>query len=304
MNIAFWSPTESRQEAYLTALSAVTATVRFACRVIVVENYVTEKNLGYLLLGPRYRGIRMNYRQFGAQTATNDTFLRFVSKETGRKVRGQRSLEIIPDSLYFLPMNQSLSKDVYEYGFMEELPEITEYCRDNYDAVFWNLEGRGNMTTPRILEHADRVIVALPGTWREFERFYEEYKSIINKSIVLIKEQTGEMLSTTGLVRRIKRKYPFMKGRVFPLPMSNELRCAVADGKVVEYICEHFDDKKISKEYEVIHSLRNLVGLLLGKTEKQSGNRYWHDLHKDEKNSSFESPESTENEELWVADHY
>ncbi len=303
MNITFWSPTESCQEAYLTALSAVTAAVRFACKVIVVENYLAERNLGHLLLGPRYRWIRMNYRQFCAQTATNDTFLRFLSKETGRKIRGQRSLEIIPDSLYFLPMNQSLSKGVYEYGFMEELPEIIDYCRENYDAVFWNLEGHGNMTTPRLLEHADRVVIVLPGTWREFEQFYEDYKSIMNKSILLLQEQTGEMLSAAGLVRRIKRKYPFMKGRVFPLPVSNELRCAVAEGKTVEYICAHFDDKKISKEYEVIHTLRNLAGMLLGNVEKQ-GSRYWQDIRKGTKNSSLESPELPENEELWVAEHY
>lgn len=307
MNIAFWSPFGGSGASGLAALAAAVAAVRFPCRIVVLDNYLGTRNLGHLLLGERYGELRQNFRQFEAGVKRGDTFLQFLSAETGRRVRGHQCLEVIPESLYFCPMNQSLSKDIYEYGFMEELPETVEYCGEFYDAAFWNLESNRNMTTPWLLEQAEQVVVCLPGTWEAFQNFYDDYKSLMPKSLLVLQEQPTAALSIASLIRRIRRKYAVPKGRLYGWHATGELLCALEEGKTVEYICANYRVEKTSPEYEGLRCLRNLVFQLLRKEKEQPplGYQELNAALLARKQSS--SPEASSEvrktaEELWVAE--
>lgn len=248
----------------------------------------------------------MNYRQFQAESPTRDTFLRFLSKETGKRIRGHRSLEIIPESMFFLPMNQSLSKDVYEYGFMEEMEDTLEYCRENYEHTFLNLESNRNMTTPWLLEWADEVVVWIPGNWKAFEELYDKCKSILGRCTIVLMEDRTSLLSLNGLIRRIKRKYPFAKGKVFGISPTNELQCAFEEGKIVEYVCNYYSIGKLSKEYECIREVKGMVNRLLKTGERESHPNYspgFLEAYKQNEKSSGLPQNNMETEELFVAEH-
>lgn len=307
MNIAFWAPQGGTGAASLSALAAAVAAVRFPCRIVALENYLGAHNLGHLLLGERFGELRKNFRQFQAGMKRGDTFLQFLSVETGRRIRGHRCLEVIPDSLYFYPMNQSLSKDIYEYGFMEELPEIMEYCGEFYNAVFWNLEANRNITTPWLLEQAEQVVVSLPGTWEAFQKFFDDYKSLMPKSVLVLQEQPEQAVSMAALLRRIRRKYAISKGQLYGWHVSNELLCALDEGKTVEYVCANYHAGKMSREYEGIRCLRNLVFQLLRKEKNQRPMGYQElnaALLARKQNSPSEAASGARKtaEELWVAD--
>ncbi len=308
MNIAFWAPQGGDAAAGLCALLAASAALRFPCRTVVLDNYLAAKNLGSLLLGERFEEIRQSYRQFQADIKRGDTFLQFLSRETGKRIRGRKALEIIPDGLFFCPMNQSLPKDVFEYGFMEELPDLFEYCAETFDASFWNLEANRNFTTPWLLEQADKVVVLLPGSWEAFQKFFEDYKSLLHKSLIVLQEQPFMTLSMASLIRRIRKKYALPKEQLYGWCASANLQCALAEGKTVEYLCKYFHAAKLSPEYEGMRCIYQLTAMLLQKERKQQPHSYPElgaPLMARRKSSSPASAltrDRAEGEELWVAE--
>ncbi len=252
---AFWSYGQNRETAAIMSLTAVISSFCFPCRIMTVENYLGKENLGYHLLGPRYDSIKQYYAVNTPERYMHgDSFLQHLRRETGKHIRYKRGLEIIPDSLYFIPMNQSIQKDVYEYGFEHEIHELLEHCKDHYDYLFVNLEANKNISTKTILDIAEDVVVCMPASMDLLEVFCEQYRSLLHKVTFAF---CGE--SNTQFMRRVKKRFGdhTVQGMLFALtPLAKQ---AIENGKVIEYLSLHFHDDKEESEYSFIRKLKHFA---------------------------------------------
>ncbi len=252
---AFWSYGQNRETAAIMSLTAVISSFSFPCRIMTVENYLGKENLGYHLLGPRYDTIKQYYAVNTPERYMHgDSFLQHLRRETGKHIRNKRELEIIPDSLYFMPMNQSIQKDVYEYGFEHEINELLEHCKDYYDYLFVNLEANKNISTKTILDIAEDVVVCMPASMDLLEEFCEQYRSLLHKVTFAF---CGE--SNVQFMRRVRKRFGdhLVQGMVFSLTPS--AKQAIENGKVIEYLSLHFHDTKEQPEYSFIRKLKHFA---------------------------------------------
>ncbi|MBO7631729.1 MAG: hypothetical protein J6S78_05310, partial [Lachnospiraceae bacterium] len=185
MMISFWSPVKDEYVSSIAVLSAMAGCEEFSCKVALADNYVGQGNIGRCLFGDAYNRFRKDYDRYQSEYyERGDSFLKFLRKETGMPVYKERTLEYLHDRLFFLPLNQSLRSDIYEYGFERELPDILEFCKARFDFLFLNTESRGNLSTKTILDYSDKVVVCMPNAEWVLDLFIEQYSSIISKSIL------------------------------------------------------------------------------------------------------------------------
>lgn len=252
---AFWSYGQNRETAAIMSMTAVISCFCFPCRIMTVENYLDKENLGYHLLGPRYDSIK-NY--YAANTPERymqgDSFLQHLKRETGKHIRYKRGLEIIPDSLYFMPMNQSIQRDVYEYGFEHEISELLEHCKDHYDFLFVNLEANKNISTKTILDIAEDVVVCMPASMDLLEEFCEQYRSLLYKVTFAF---CGD--NDTQFIRRVRKRFGDRTVQGMMFSMTQAAKQAIEDGKVIEYLSLHFHDSKEQPEYPFVKKLKRFA---------------------------------------------
>ena len=244
MMISFWSPVKDEYVSSIAVLSAMAGCEEFSCKVALADNYVGQGNIGRCLFGDAYNRFRKDYDRYQSEYyERRDSFLKFLRKETGMPVYKERTLEYLHDRLFFLPLNQSLRSDIYEYGFERELPDILEFCKARFDFLFLNTESRGNLSTKTILDYSDKVVVCMPNAEWVLDLFIEQYSSIISKSILFFHGDPD-----SGFLRRMRRKYSRYRANMMYLPLTDDLKEAIRDGRLREY-CEQDSERRREKDY-------------------------------------------------------
>ncbi len=259
MLVAFWSGWGNKDTAAVLSLTAIAGCLCFPRRVLTLENYLNSNNLGFHLIGERYNEIKKRYSYNSPEYyAVGDSFLQHIKRETGRSIRHNRCVEIIPDALYFLPLNQSIPRDVYEYGFEREWEELLEYGEEFYDLVYVNLEQNKNITTMRILERADMVVACLPSDCLMFEDFRKRYPSVLEKSMVVI---CGENARCGAY--QLRSRHPEYATKIVPFEFSPSVLAELSEGRVMEYFCIHFYDDIEIREYSLIRQAKKLAAQII-----------------------------------------
>ncbi len=264
MLVAFWSGDDRRDTAGIMALTAIVGCLSFPCKVLTMENYLCTHNMGFHLLGKRYDEIKSRYRNNSPENFTvGDTFLHHIRRETGRSIRHNRCVEIIPESLYFLPLNQSTQRDVYEYGFENEYVELMNYGLEFYDFVFVNVEQNRNISTIPILDMADEVVVCLPADAYALREFCDKYKSILHKVYFVFCGQGSSLFH-----QMLDAKFGEKATRWTYLEYTMSAFAALTEGRGLEYLCTHFYDDKGQSEYEFVNQVKEMVYQIMQKERR------------------------------------
>lgn len=264
MLVAFWSGDGRRDTAGVMALTAMVGCLSFPCKIVTMENYLCTHNMGFHLLGKRYDEIKSRYNNNSPENFTvGDTFLQHIRRETGRSIRHNRCLEIIPESLYFLPLNQSTQRDVYEYGFENEFGELMDYGLGFYDFVFINVEQNRNISTVPILDMADEVVVCLPADAFALRDFCDRYKSLLHKVYFVFCGQGSSLFQ-----QMLYAKFGEQLTRWTYLEYTTTALAELAEGRGLEYLCTHFYDCKGQSEYEFISRVKEMVYHIMQKERR------------------------------------
>lgn len=231
MIISFWSPVKNEYVSSITALTAMAGCSDFLCRVVLAENYVGAENIGHCLFGNTFNRLRRDYDRYQSEYfERGDSFLKFLKKETGKAMYQGRTLEVMHEHLYFMPLNQSLRADIYEYGFDAEFEDIREYCETEFDFLFLNTASSGNLSTKAVLNCSDQVVICLPTAEWVLDVVMERYSSLLSQSVLLFH---GD--SDSAFLRRMRRKYPAYREKMLFLPISDRLKEAVREGRIVDF---------------------------------------------------------------------
>ena len=255
MMLSFWSPIKNEFVSSLSVLTAYAGSTDFLCKVVMSENYLGADNLGRHLIGESYNGLRREYDRSQSRIyERGDSFLKFLRNQTGRNIYMGRSLEIVPDHLYFLPLNQSLRSDIYEYGYEREFYDIRDYCEARFDFMFVNTESFGNLSTKLVLESSRMVVICLPTAEWVTDLVMERYASLLSKAVIVFHGDPD-----SGFLRRMKRKYPAFRNRMMFLPVTEELKEAVRECRLLEFASTECMRKDAGYESKVMQKIRYLA---------------------------------------------
>lgn len=242
MITAFWSPVRNEYISSLGVLTAMTGCKNFLCKVVMAENYIGLDNIGHCLFGDAYSRMRREHDWYrSGYYERGDTFLKYLRNQTGMTIYLNRSLEIVEDHLYYLPLNQCLRSDIYEYSFEREFADIAEYCGAHFDFLFLNTASQGNLSTKTILSVCDLVVVCLPADEWFFNTLLERYSSLLSKSILVFYGDPD-----SGFLRRMKKKHYKYRDRMFYIPITDELKEAVRIGRISDFFYAEQDSQKES----------------------------------------------------------
>ena len=255
MMLSFWSPIKNEFVSSLSVLTAFAGSTDFLCKVVMSENYLGVDNLGRHLIGESYNGLRREYdRSQSRFYGRGDSYLKFLKSKTGRNIYMGRSLEIVRDHLYFLPLNQSLRSDIYEYGFEREFHDIREYCEARFDFLFINTESFGNLSTKLVLEYSRMVVICLPTAEWVTDLVMERYASLLPKAVLVFHGDPD-----SGFLRRMRRKYPAFRDRMMFVPVTEDLKEAAREGRVLEYAATEWMRREEGYESKVMQKIRYLA---------------------------------------------
>lgn len=233
MIVSFWSPVRNEYVSCLGVLTAMTGCRKFLCKVVMAENYIGLDNIGHCLFGDTYNRMRKDYDRYqSGYYERGDSFLKFLKKRTGKAVSMGRTLEIMEDHLYYLPLNQCLRSDIYEYSFEREFPDIRDYCAAHFDFLFLNTASQGNLSTKTLLSVCDLAVICLPAAEWVFELLLERYSSLLTKALIVFCADPD-----SGFLRRMRKKYPKHKERMYFIPVTDDLKEAVRIGRVFDFAC-------------------------------------------------------------------
>lgn len=269
MLISFWSPVRDEYVSAIASLTAISGCTDFLCKVVLCENHVGAGNYGHCLFGDAYQRLRKEYDKYqSGYYERGDSFLKFLAKQTGKSLSHGRTLEIVKDYLFFLPLNQSLRNDIYEYGFDQELHEILEFAERHFDFLFMNTADSGNLSTKTILNLSETVVVCLPASEWIVDYFMEHYSGLIEKSVLLIHGEPD-----SGFYKRIRRKYALFRDRMMYLPITEELREYVREGRITDYWFQN-EAMPRAKGKDTLQKLKYLSFQLLRRERKNGMLRY------------------------------
>ena len=270
MMISFWSPVKDELVSGIAVLMATAGCMEFSCKVVLTDNYVGQGNIGRCLFGEAYNRFRRDYDRARSECyERGDSFIRFLRKETGNAIAYGRTLEILNEQLYFLPLNQSLRSDIYEYGFDREFPDICDFCEARFDFLLLNTESRGNLSTKTILNCADQIVILLPTAEWMLDLLMEEYASVLPHAVIVFHGEPD-----SGFLRRMKRKYAAFRSKMLFLPISDEVKEAIREGKIIEYYVNASEKYREGNADPVMQKLRYITFSVMRKEKKETKLRY------------------------------
>lgn len=259
MNIACWSPVRGDISGYFAGLFAAVAVTEFPCRAAAMENYIKNRNLGHCLLGERYDALRMDFGQYRSDCNFGDTFLEFLSNNTGKKIERRKGLEIMKDKLVFIPLNQSVPKEVYDYGICSMYEELSEFCRTYFDFTVWNLETNRNPATTKILDDADTVLALVPGKADAVEEFYMKCKAGMKRFRLVLYGFEKDTHELERLEKKACLRWGMDRKRITRIVFGNHFLECAKRGNLINYVLEQQDRKKEGSDYELLQHMRYLV---------------------------------------------
>ena len=118
----------------------------------------------------------------------------------------------------------------------------------------------GNTLSSKIiLQEADLIVVNLSQNPYILEDFFENYRSLIDKSVYLLGNYTPESKYTKGY---ILRKYHIPRERIATIPYNVEFHDALNSGSVISFLNQNYQCKRKDENYYFIREVKRAVEMI------------------------------------------
>lgn len=302
MKIAFWS--NARGSIGVTSnLACVSIAMAFesSCKTVLLENHYQKNPLANMLIHKqekrvdqnaasvsRYRGLdhvinqlsgeqskcRIHYNEMQHEDVEEElwTLHDLHRKEKklffrkNEKLMKEASVEILINSLYYLPMGNHFNQFIFDYILNENIMKLLWASEIFASYTFIDTSNENNLSSKIILEEADIVVVTLVAERDILEQFFHDYQSLLSKCIILL----SEFKINISLINAISSKYSFNISKIIPIPYNMEYSQAIRQGTVVEFMMRNYRCKKEHPNYQFINSVRHTAAAIQ-KEHKQKG---------------------------------
>ena len=271
MIISVWNQDDRDLSKAFTTLLASVATLLYPTKITVLENSMSGRLIGDMMLGNTYSE---ELREDGArfyEKGAGGSIVPYIESRYLKSGRMKNLVEIVERGLYYIPQYNDGSKVVFDLDFYDRMFEYKEQAQKISDHLIIATARNDSFTTPHVLEAADKVVVLIPFNALNISRFLDNYRSIRSKCIMvyLIHE---DLIKNRENANRLMRNYGFRKNEYYIIGYTDQMEYSEVRGKILDYIRENLEHRH-PEEQAFLNSLRRLCEEIFGKKELGMGYR-------------------------------
>ena len=160
MKIVFWSNyPKSDVTSNMTAVG-VMFSIMFPAKVMMMTNHCNHDNLGRTLLGRCYDDVLKEDSGYLDGRGLKPNIKR-IEEVPGCFDYPQNAETLSEDGLYYFAQGKLFNNEIYELRVMEEINRFFGYLNESEDYIFIDAKSQDSISTVRLLEEADIVVVNL-----------------------------------------------------------------------------------------------------------------------------------------------
>ncbi len=272
MIIAFWS--NANEKSSVTANMAAISTacvIRYPYSVVMMENYLSRSNLRAAFYGRETISI---VNEVGTNYYDGNGMEGLIRKiyrgDHTKDVIDSYVKKIIPNRLFYIPQRRVLHSEVFDYEFGHGIEPLLTLMKQYADISFIDTASHHNLSTKTILEKADLIVVNLYQNQTILEDFFQNYSSLVSKSVFLINKYEYH---TKMSCKVICRRYDLPIESLIAIPENELFQIACRSGGVKDFIDSYNNCGKESANYLFMHAIKKATYIILKKAVEAERNK-------------------------------
>ena len=172
------------------------------------------------------------------------------------------SRKLFGEQLRYIPHSQISGKDLFEYELYQSIEELLGWMDQQDEIYLIDTEYGGNLSSKYILEHADLIVVNLCQSGAVLNQFFEQYQSLIDKSVFLLGNYHPNSRYSQ---KNILRKYQIDKKHLAVIPYNMEYHDALEEGTVLHFLERNMHCSKRNDNYIFMRDMKKAVDMIWSK---------------------------------------
>jgi hypothetical protein len=290
MKIAFWSNAKGKcgVTSNLACIS-IASSIKYAYRTVLIENHDQNNTLENVLMYNRgnyharesdnlmFQKVGMNHvlnqiaaESYNTENRSNHTLM---LKEKEQWMIKEASLEILDNSLYYIPTNNTINRETFDYNLYGNINNILKALESFADITFIDTSNHNSLSSKIILDEVDLVVVNLIQNSYHITNFFENYSSILSKCVFLISSYRNNSKLN---INKISKTHLINKSNIATIPFNVEYQEAVSQGTVIEFLSRNYRCKKDDPNYPFVHEVKKAVNMIFRQVEILSRKEVCH----------------------------
>lgn len=261
MKIAFWSNARGKcsTSSNLACVGVMNA-IMYGKDAVIFENHINVSGISNYLESKEGVGFvreRHSYiNNIGMESLMKKLYTISKEKSIGRGY----AVSYADKHLFYVPTDGIVNSEVYTYELNNSVVDVMERLEQEFGCVMTDTSGENNISTKVILDLADKIVVNLTQDKNIIDDFFKNFASIVHKCVFIIAnyEPTGQIRDDY-----LVKKHGIKRHRIGVIPYSFELRDALYQGKLVEYISRNMMCKRKDNNFYVINELKRTCTLVM-----------------------------------------
>lgn len=263
MKIAFFSKDgDSGVTSNLSAIS-IAGILGYDMKILTMENHWSYDSIARYMMyekGPNMlKEGEVRYLSHG----TLENLVMYFSDRTKKRRTDIWTIEVIHDSLYYLPQN-AYTKDVFDYEFCSNVLPRIKNLEKAYDLVLIDTKNY-TMNSKVILDEADLVVVNLRQDFDDIDAFFSLYSAIAYKSLFLISDYYPNKSCNLS---KIRSQFNINKNNMVAISHNQQFESALRQGKIINYMYNHFQCDKKDLNYCFIRDIKKATKMIIQNVEE------------------------------------
>lgn len=265
MKIVFWSNCpQSDVTSNMTAVG-IMFSILFPSKVMMMTNHCNYGNLGRALLGSCYEEVLREESGYYSGTRNRHTIKR-IEAVPNRHDIPKDAENLSEDGLYYFAQGKLFNNEIYELRILDDLNHFFGYFNENEYYVFIDTKSQDSISTVRLLESADIVVVNLRQDEAMMRDFFKKYSAIAGKTFFIISEYRKRKGCSKN---KFINAFSIHPNCVAVIPYVPEFSPMIGDGRITEYVMKNHNCKKDSREYYYIWHIKKAARLLKRMIDQQ-----------------------------------
>lgn len=263
MKVAFWS--NARGKACVTSNLACISVLSVLSsdspdkRTIIFENHQNIINLGNVFISPNSKKEVREQNKYRVEQGLSKVLCHMeMGEEPSQEQIYHYSRQYLGKQLFYLPCEGTKNGELLEYQLEREcIPTIQ--CLEKYsNRVFVDTAATTLVSSRKILQQADVIVVNLSQNLSMLEHFFGNYSSIQSKAFYVIGNYDGKANLTRGM---IMQHYHIPGRQIAVIPHCTQFSDALSEGMIIPFLLANYYCDRDNPNYSFIQGAKEAVQL-------------------------------------------
>ena len=263
MKISFWSPSKGNNAVTSNlACISVMFSMMYQYKSVIIENHLQENKVSNILehrinQNLIFEDTNYHHRYTGMESVLynlsryHDKINDIVNDDVVKMIENV-STNIYGNYLFHISNDNKRTNINFELFLNRHILRILEGSESFADITFVDTHSN-NLTTPKVLQEADIIVVNLPQDKRTIDNFFKSYNSIISKSLFLISNYNDKSNFNPS---KIFKQYAIDNYRIATVPYNNEYKEALKSGGLISFLIHNYQCKI---EYQNAYFINEII---------------------------------------------